>query len=128
MQDRIGLVQRTFDELGFKIRSRGYWVWVRTETYKEKIGSIWLPPRLSSFHGELPHLINIGATVLSSGTTGAAKQFKAGDRIWFTRLYFGYQWKMEDGTFVGWIDANQVSGFADEEDELGQFLHQAGTR
>jgi len=128
MDDRIGLVQRTWDELGEKYRARGYWVWVRTEAHREKIGQIWLPPRLSSFHGELPHLVNVMATVLSAGSTGAAKEFKPGDRIWFTRLYFGYHKKMEDGTFVGWLDANQISGFAGEEDELGQFLQQNGQR
>lgn len=126
--DRLGLVQQTWDELGVKMRARGYWVWVRTEPHKEKIGSIWLPPKMAKFHGELPHLVNVMATVLTAGNVGAAAEFKTGDRIWFTRLYFGYHKKMEDGTFVGWLDANQISGFAGEEDELGQFLQQNGQR
>ena len=122
----LELVEKTWEDLGNRIDARGYWTWVRTDPHREKIGSIWLPPKLASFHGELPHLVNVIATVLTSGPEGLAAEFSPGDRVFFKRLYFGYWRKMEDGTFVGWIDANQIDGFIDGDTDVGQSIQQAG--
>lgn len=121
----LDLVERTWEELGYRVRATGWKTWVRTMPHPRKIGSIWLPPKLQSFHGELPHLVTVHAVVLSSGPLGLAADFKPGDRIAFKRLHFGYWQKLEaankdewggDEQYVGWVDANQVLGFWEDED------------
>jgi len=127
----MDLIERTWDEIGCKVKAIGYKLWVRTKPYERKTegGVIWLPPKLQSFHGDsAAHLIIIHATVLSAGPIGVAADFKPGDTVAFQRLHFGYVWKLKpdptrqdvwghDEQFVGWIDANQVLGYVDEEEQ-----------
>lgn len=126
----MDLIERTWEEIGCKIRATGYKMWVRTKPHARKTGGgIWLPPKLQSFHGDsAAHLIIVHATVLSSGPVGVAAEFKPGDTVAFQRLHFGYMWKLKpdpeledvwghDEQYVGWIDANQVLWHVDEDEE-----------
>jgi hypothetical protein len=105
------LVKDTWEELGFEVEARGFQVWVRTLPFPRKIGSIWMPPKMQNFHGELPHLVTIRAVVLSSGPDGPAREFEPGEVVAFKRLHFAtYQaagLKDEQGK-VGWVDSNQI--------------------
>ena len=112
-EDRMKLVEQTFDEIGYRIKSVGFMTWVRPFPHLRKThgGLLWLPPKLQGFHGELPHLVTVRGVVLDSGPVGAAREFKAGDVVEFQRLYFGHYWKIglpEDQEYVGWLDANQI--------------------
>jgi len=121
MQD---LVERTWQELGYKIRAVGCKVWVRTFPHKKKSrGGLWLSPRQASFYGELPHLVTVEAVVLSAGSKGLAIAVKPGDRIAFSRGHFARYVQLESTEvdaygpseeFVGYIDIYDVFGFIEE--------------
>ena len=102
------LIADSWNELGYKIRPLRRVVWVRTQPHEQKIGLIWKPPKFASFHGELPHQVTTKAIVLS---TGPRATVKPGEKVCFTRLFFAYWKKMEDGTYVGWVDETQLSGY-----------------
>lgn len=113
------IVDKTWDELGYKIKAAGYKVWVRCDEHaRQSKGGIWLSPKAQGFHGVLPHMQTIYGTVLSAGELGVAKQFKPGDRVMFKRLHLGWWSKLgkprNDDPFgeavVGFIDANEILG------------------
>lgn len=113
----MGMVERTWEELGYRIRATGWKVWVRTLPHGRKYGSIWLPPKAASFHGELPHLRTVYAMVLSAGPKGQAQELKPGDIIAFKRLEFAWFQKLTptnvdeygaDEEILGYIDANHI--------------------
>ena len=96
--DRLALVDKTWEELGHKVRAIRYMTWVRTLPFPEKTaGGILLPPKLQSFHGELPHLQNVRGVVVSTGPVGAARDMKVGELVEFQRLHFAYYKKLREG-------------------------------
>lgn len=118
------LVEKTWQELGYRIRSVGYKIWVRTLPHRRRSpGGLWLSPRQASFYGELPHLVTVEAVVLSTGPRGLATAVKPGDVIAFSRVHFARHVQLQPteidayGTseeFVGYVDANQIFGFVEE--------------
>lgn len=119
MADLQQLIDATWDELGYKIRARGYWLWVRTMPHARKVGSLWLPTKLQGFYGELPHLQSTKAVVLSAGSAGVAKDIKPGDVVVFKRLHFALYKPVGNPVLqekVGWIDANQILYCSEDED------------
>jgi len=121
----MDIVERTWNELGYSVEATGYRVWVRTLPHPRKIGSIWLPPKAASFHGELPHLRTIFAVVLSAGPRGVAQELRPGDIVAFKRLEFAWWAKLEptqtdeyggDEEYVGYIDANHIVYVVEEAD------------
>jgi hypothetical protein len=109
-----GIVEQTWAEVGCKVRPLRRMVFVRTLPLAEKIGSIYLPMKMTKFHGELPHQKTIRAVVLSTGSKCAVKP---GEHVCFTRLHFAWWKKLEDGCMVGWIDENQLTGYFEGEPE-----------
>lgn len=112
------MVEKTWEELGFKLRALGYKTIVRTLPHLRKTpgGVLWLPPKLQGFHGELPHLVEVRAVVLSAGPLGLAKNMEVGSIIMFKRLHFGFWYRvgdLVDQEYVGWVDANDVIGYDD---------------
>jgi hypothetical protein len=111
-EERLALVEDTWEKLGRKIRGNHKHVWVRTLPFATMTaGGIHLPPKLASFHGEVSaHLVTVRAVVLSPGTVGVAKDFEPGDVVEFQRLQFGYIEKLDRETqeYVGFLDANQI--------------------
>ena len=121
----MDLIERTWKELGYEIEATGYRVWVRTLPHPRKAGSIWLPPKAGSFHGELPHLRTVYAVVLSAGPKGPAAELRPGNIIGFKRLEFAWWAKLEptetdeyggDEEFVGYIDSNHIVYVVEEAD------------
>lgn len=108
------LIKATFAEIGIKgIRVPRWLILVRTEPLEQKTpGGLWLPPKLTNFYGELPHLRPLVGLVLAAGPKAYVK---VGDRVAFQRLHFQRWCQMQDGTFVGWIDYNQLHGFAEDD-------------
>lgn len=102
------LVEQTWAEVGCRVRPLKRWVFVRTLPVATHIGSIALPPKLASFHGELPHMKTIHALVLSVGPKATVKK---GDVVCFTRLQFAWWKKLDDRCMVGWIDENDLTGY-----------------
>lgn len=102
------LIEQTWKELGQRLSPVRDLVMVRTEPHEKKIGSLYLPPKLQHFYGELPHLQMVTATALSVGPQ--CRSIKVGDRIVFSRLFFGRLFTMKDGTLVGYLREDQVSG------------------
>lgn len=107
------IVQATWDELGYRIRPVFAKVFVRTELPPEKIGLIWLPPKEASFFAGLGHQRLVTAVVLSTGP--GAKSVKVGERVCFQRLHFGHIKQLDDKTFVGWIEQEQLAGYPEDD-------------
>lgn len=117
------VAKETWDALGYEIEATGYRLWVRTDDHHRKSkGGIWLSPKYQGFHGTMPHMVTMYATVLAAGPLGVAAEFKPGDRVMFKRLHMG-MWDKLGGSdpmaaigecVVGFIDANEVLGFAEE--------------
>lgn len=118
-------VKQTWDELEFTVRPVRYWVFVRTEHLPQKTynGTLWLPPKLTNFFGELPHLQVIKGVVCSVGPQAAENLgLKSGERVVFKRLEFAWYKRMQDGTYFGWINGNHIYGYVedDEDDDMRQ--------
>lgn len=109
------IVDRTWEELQCEVRPLNRMVMVRTLPLEQKVGSLWLPPKLTTFHGELPHQKQVKAVVLSAGPNTTVT---SGEVIAFTRLYFAWWKKLEDGCMVGWIDEQQITGYIDRDARL----------
>ena len=108
------VVQATWDELGYRIRSVFAKVFVRTELPPQKFPDslLWLPPKEASFFAGLGHQRLVTATVLSCGPL--ARSVKVGERVCFQRLHFGHIKQLDDRTFVGWIEQEQLAGYPDD--------------
>jgi len=105
--DNTDVVERTWAEVGCRVRPLRRMVFLRTLPLEQKIGSILLPPKLTSFHGELPHMKTIQAIVVAVGPKATVKP---GDHVCFTRLQFAWWKKLEDKCMFGWIDENDITG------------------
>lgn len=104
-------IQKTFEELGIK----GFRPWrdlliIRTNPMPKKTGSIYLPEKLTTFYGELPHLQPITGMVIAAGPKATVP---VGDHVAFMRLHFARWQTLEDGTVVGWIQEAHVEGHVD---------------
>lgn len=113
----IDMVQKTWDELGFKVRPVRRNVVVRTHplTQKTQSGLLWLPPKQTGFYGQLPHVHMVRATVLAVGPLAAQYyNVKVGEEIAFQRLHFGKFYDLNAEEKVGWIDASQVAGYPED--------------
>lgn len=112
--ENMDVVEKTWAEVGCKIRPLRNTVFLRTLPLETKIGSILLPPKLTQFHGELPHQKTIRAIVVA---VGPKTQVKTGDQVCFTRMQFAWWKKLDDGCMLGWIDENQITGYFEGEPE-----------
>lgn len=102
------LVDATWQELGFKLKPVGNRIFVRTDMAPKKIGAIYMPPEMWGMYGRrLGSQVFVTATVLSNGSR-VKQPLEAGTRVVFSRLPFGWTYKLDDGTFVGWVDADEV--------------------
>ena len=108
-------IDRTWQEVGHKIRPLRRLLVVRTLPTEQKLGLLWLPPSAVSVYGGLAHQRTLKAVVLSVGPKATVKP---GEVIAFTRLYFGWWQKFENDCYLGWIDETQVSGYVDEDVHL----------
>jgi len=106
------IVEQTWEEVGCRVRMRNLYVMVRTEPVAQKVGLLWLPPKLQTFFGELPHKQMIVGRVLSVGDR--VKGVSPGDQICFARLHFAWWKRLRDGNYVGWVPAYQVAGHYEE--------------
>jgi hypothetical protein len=105
------LIAETWDVLGVKgVRPLGRTLFVRTEAPPQKTesGLLWLPPKVASFYGGLPHQRLVIATVLSAGPKAFVQ---AGDRVCFMRLHFARWHGLGEDQYVGWIDESQIFGY-----------------
>jgi len=116
------LIDLTMKELECKALHPLRWmVFVRTCPLEQKTesGKLWLPPSMTqmypSMHVELPHLRLVRAVILAAGPKAYAA--KPGDTVLFKRLHFAYWKKLTDGTYVGWLDYNDLIGFAEDPHE-----------
>jgi hypothetical protein len=106
-------VEKTWEELGYRLRMLRNTVLVRTEPLPTESNGVILPDRAVSFYGELAHVQFVTATVLAAGPKAV---LKPGDRIAFTRLFFARLLEMPDKTMVGWIaNEENVLGYAEGE-------------
>lgn len=108
-------VQETWEKLGKRIRPLRRTVFVRTLPFEDKIGSLYLPPKLTGFYGELPHLRLIEAVVLSVGPDAAKRGITVGMKVVFKRLHFAMYATFSDLDRVGWLDVNEIVGTPAEE-------------
>lgn len=108
----LDVVEATWAEVECRIRPLRRMVFLRTLPLETMIGSIHLPAKMVSFHGELPHMKTIYAIVCSVGPDATAK---VGDKVCFTRLQFAWYKKLEDKCMLGWIDENDITGTIEED-------------
>jgi hypothetical protein len=111
-----GLVEKTWEAVGYKVRPMFAKVFVLTDAPPEKIGMLYLPPKLSDFHGGFGHQRLVTATVLACGPL--ARSVKPGDRVVFRRLDFGFIVKLEKGVYVGFIEQEQLAGYPEGEGDI----------
>lgn len=115
------LVDATWAEIGHKVRPIQNKVYVRTDVPPQKIGMVYMPAEMWGQYGQrLGSKVFVTATVLATGP--AVKDAPdIGTKVVFSRLMFGWSYKMADGTHVGWIDANEIIGVAEEGDVIPYF-------
>jgi hypothetical protein len=111
-ETREAQVERAWVELGYKVRPLFAKVFVVTDAPLQKIGLLWLPPKVASFYGGLGHQRLVTATVLSCGP--GAKYVKPADRVCFARLQFGHIAKLPGERYVGWIEQEQIAGVPED--------------
>lgn len=109
--DAQEVVNRTWSEVGYKITPLRKMVFVKTDPVPQKVGSLYLPPKLATFYGELPNLVLVNATVLAAGPKASVRP---GDRVCFTRLFFARYCDLQDGTYIGWIEEENLTGRLEE--------------
>lgn len=106
----MSIIDQTWEELGYRVRSINRKVFVRTEESPPMTaGGIWLPPQVQTFYHGYPHQRIVTGTILSAGSSSDVKE---GDRVCFKRLHFIRIEKLLDGTFFGCLDALELVGFA----------------
>lgn len=111
-ETREAQVERVWSELGFRVRPLFAKVFVVTDAPAQKIGLLWLPPKVASFYGGMGHQRLVTATVLSCGPM--ANYVKPADRVCFARLQFGHIAKLPGERYVGWIEQEQLAGTPDD--------------
>lgn len=109
---QLSVADKTWDELGFRLRPKFAKVFVRTDLPPQRIGLIYLPPKEASFYGGLGHQRLVTATVIAVGPL--AKSVKVGDRVCFARLHFGHIKQLDDKTYAGWVEQEQIAGFPED--------------
>ena len=106
------LIAQTWQELNKKLEIKTSKILVRTEKLKDKIGSIFLPPKQSSFYGRIQgQYVWCTATVIAVGPEATVLP---GESIMFTRLAFANMYKMQDNSYVGLVDEENVDLVFDE--------------
>lgn len=119
----MALVDATWAELGFKIEPVGKRVFVRTDAPPKKIGLIYIPPEMWGMYGKrLGSQETVTATVLANGPR-VKEKVELGAKVCFFRLPFGWTYKLADGTFVGWIDSDEIVGVT-EQDDVRPFIEE----
>lgn len=98
-------VDECWEKVGLKIRPLKNYVVVRTFKLPEKTaGGIYLPN--TDFYDGMANEKLIRALVLS--TANKVRVVKSGDVIVFPRLYFARFEKLDDGTFLGWVEEPNI--------------------
>jgi hypothetical protein len=116
MKDELR-VQRTWDELGYKIRAMNNRVWVRTFPTPQmtESGLLHLAPRQSSFYGErMASKMYVTATVLALTDHSKIAEIGVGDELLFTRLEFARHCFMDDQSLVGWIRLEHIMALVED--------------
>lgn len=112
----LELVEKTWEELGYKIRPLGWKVFVRTDPPPQKVGSLFLPPKQASFYGGMGHQRVVTATVLAVGPKVVG--ITVGERVVFRRLEFGHIARFDGDVYVGWIEMAQLAGFPEQQTDI----------
>jgi hypothetical protein len=88
---------------------------------KTASGLLFLPPKISSFYGELPHIRLVTGTVIAAGPKATTT---VGARVIFQRLHFARWQKFskadEPEVYVGWIDEDSLVGYPEDENGVPQ--------
>ena len=108
-------IDRTWQEVGHKIRPLRRLLVVRTLPTEQMVGSLWMPSSASATYGGLAHQRTLKAVVLAVGPKATVKP---GELIAFTRLFFGWWKKFDNDCYFGWIDEDQIHGYADPDVHL----------
>jgi hypothetical protein len=99
------LIEKTWAEIGRKIRPLRNIVFMRTELLPEMDGHIYLPPSVRGNYSGLPHKVFMRAVVIA---VGPKCKLKVGQRIAFSRLFFARWEHMEDKTLVGYVQEENI--------------------
>jgi hypothetical protein len=101
------LIKQTWDECGWTIRPLRRLVFVRLEKRPEIQNGVLLLPKYSATYGEslAPYFY---AMVLAVGPQ--AKDVRPGDRILMSRIFFAWWKRLETGTYVGWLEEENIAG------------------
>lgn len=106
--EAMDVVERTWAEVGCRVRPLRNMVFLRTLPLEQKVGSLFLPPKMTQFHGELPHMKTVKAVVVAAGPKA---KVQTGEQVCFTRLQFAWWKKLDDGCMLGWINENEITGY-----------------
>lgn len=106
------IVTGTWREVGYRARPLRDTVFVRTELRPEKDGSIYIPPAYRGSYSGFANTVLLRAFVVAVGPQ--CKVVKVGDHVCFTRLFFARYCEMQDGTLLGYLREDQLSGFIED--------------
>lgn len=105
-EETQAFINATWELCGSRVRPMKKWVFVRTELLPDYIGKVFIPASCRGNYTDLPHVVFMEATVLSTGPECTA--VKTGDKIMFSRLFFARWQYMPDKTLVGWVDEANI--------------------
>lgn len=113
-RDAEELVALTYEELGIKrIRPMKKWIFLRTDAVADRTpGGIILPLKKTRFYDGLPHLRLVTGVIIALGPN--VYDCHIGMRVAFKRAPFAWQWKLKDGTYVGYIHERELAGEVEE--------------
>jgi hypothetical protein len=104
------LLEDTWHQIGHKVIPHGPRVYVRTWRIPERIGHIYIPPKLLSIYKGLPHSKLVRATVVAVPPTGRTYGLQVGDFIVFPQTFFARYRYMTDDTLLGYLHPMFVHG------------------
>ncbi len=110
------LIEKTWKEVGFRVRPLARKVFIRTEQrpWKTK-GGVWLPPSSTLIYAADRSKIDVELYARVCSVGPQVREIKVGDRIFFSRLYFAWIRKLDDGQYLGYLDELNVFGLAAED-------------
>jgi hypothetical protein len=106
-------VRAVWAELGLKtVRMLRRMIMVEVLPFESKTaGGLWLPPKQAGFYGGFAHQRILRGMVLSAGKDCIVQE---GDVLCFARLFFARWKELEGGRKIGWVDENDVLGWAED--------------
>lgn len=120
------VIEETWEKIGFRMRPMRRLIAVRTHPFASSVGGILIPESLTTMWGGiLGNQKIVVATALSVGPD--CVEAEPGQILMFLRLFFINHTKLDDGTYVGWVDEQNLIGYPENRDAQVAFTGSGST-